>query len=162
MLQGFLVPPLLAAHQRRPHHELGAGLESQDLVDDLALALPFDGASADPAVRMADAGVEQAEVVVDLRDRPHRGPGIARRCLLVDGDGRGQALYGVDVRLVHLPEELAGVRRQALHVAALTFGVDGIEGEARLTRSREAGYDYETVAREPEGDVLEVAVSYTH
>ena len=42
----------------------------------------------------------------------------------------------LDVRLLHHLEELAGVGREALDVAALAFGVDGVEGEAATCPSR--------------------------
>ena len=100
------------------------------------------------AVRHADAGVEQAEVVVDLGDRADRRPRVARRGLLVDRDGRRQALDEVDVGLVHLAEELAGVRRQRLDVAALPLGVDRVEGERGLARARQPGEDDQLVARQ--------------
>ena len=158
VLEDVLVPALLAAHDRRLDHEAGVGLQPQDLVDDLLLALPLDGPAADPAVRMADAGVEQAQVVVDLGHGAHGGARVARGGLLVDGDGRRQTLDGVDVRLVHLPQELAGVGGQALDIAALALGIDGVEGEARLARAGQTGDDYEPVAREGKRDVLEVVL----
>ena len=43
----------------------------------------------------------------------------------------------VDVRLLHQAEELAGVRREGLDVAALALRVDRVEGEARLARTPE-------------------------
>ena len=49
-----------------------------------------------------------------------------------------QALDEVDVGLVHLAEELAGVRRQRLDVAALALGEDRVERQARTCRSRTA------------------------
>src|SRR3712207_8340884 len=45
----------------------------------------------------ADARPEQAQVVVDLRDRADRRARVARGRLLVDGDRRRQALDRVDV-----------------------------------------------------------------
>ena len=115
--------------------------------------------TADRAVRPADPGVEQAEVVVDLGDRPDRRPGVAGRRLLVDRDGRRQPLDEVDVRLVHLAEELAGVRGQRLDVAALALGVDRVEGQRRLAGAGEAGEDDEAVAGQVERDVLEVVLA---
>ena len=41
----------------------------------------------------------------------------------------GQALDEVDVRLVHLAQELPGVGREGLDVAALALGVNGVEGQ---------------------------------
>ena len=65
----------------------------------------------------------------------------------------------VDVRLLHHLEELAGVGRQALDVAALALGIDGVEGEARLARAREAGDDRQLVARDVDVDRLEVVLA---
>jgi hypothetical protein len=36
----------------------------------------------------------------------------------------------IDVRLLHHVEELAGVGRKRLDIAALALGIDGVEGEA--------------------------------
>ena len=48
---------------------------------------------------------------------------------LLDGDGRGDALDGIDKRLVHAVEELPDVRGESFDVAALAFCVEGVEGE---------------------------------
>ena len=50
----------------------------------------------------------------------------------------GEALDEVDVGLLHLAEELPRVRGQRLHVAPLPLGVDRVEGERGLRRSRTA------------------------
>ncbi|VVB67155.1 Uncharacterised protein [uncultured archaeon] len=80
-----------------------------DAVGDLIgrLGLYPDGVSR--AVRHSDAGKEQPQVVVDLGDRSHGAPWILGGRLLLNGDGRGEPFDAVDVRLVHLPQELAGV-----------------------------------------------------
>ena len=109
----------------------------------------------------ADAGEEQAEVVVDLGDGADRGARVARGRLLVDRDGRRQALDEVDVGLVHLAEELAGVGRQRLDVAALALGVDRVERQRRLARPRQAGEDDQPVPRELERDVAQVVLTGT-
>ena len=108
------------------------------------------------AVRDADPGEQQPDVVVDLGDGADGGARVARGALLVDRDGRREAVDLVDVGLLHLAEELAGVGAQALDVAALTLGVDGVEGEAGLAAPRQSGDDDEAVARERDVDVLEV------
>ena len=120
---------------------------------------PRDGPPAVGAVRVADARVQQAQVVVDLGDRADRGARVARGRLLVDGDGRREALDGVDVRLVHLAEELARVGREALDVAALALGVDRVEGERRLAGAGQAGDDDEACRAGARADVLEVVLA---
>ena len=56
------------------------------------------------------------------------------------------------------PEELAGVGRQRLDVAALALGVDRVERQRRLARPRQAGEDDELVAGQLERDVAEVVL----
>ena len=70
---------------------------------------------------------------------------MADRRALLDGDGGGEAGDGLDVRLLHLLEELAGVGGEALHVAPLAFRVEGVEGEAALARARGPGDDDQAV-----------------
>ena len=129
--------------------------QREDLVDDLLDRLALDRVAVG-AVRDADPGEQQPQVVVDLGDRADRRARVARRALLVDRDGRRQAVDLVDVRLLHLAQELAGVGAQALDVAALALGVDRVEGEAGLAAARQAGDDDQPVTRERDVDVLEV------
>ena len=152
---------LAAADHRREHLEAGALLEGEDPVDDLLRRLPGDRRAAGRAVRAAGAGVEQPEVVVDLGDRADRRARVLRGGLLVDRDGRREALDEVDVGLVHLAEELARVRGQRLDVAALALGEDRVEGQARLAGAGQPGEDDQRVARQLERDVLEVVLAGT-
>ena len=76
--------------------------------------------------------------------------------LLLDRDHRREAEDEVDVGLGDLRDEALGVTGERLHVAALPFGVDGVEGEARLARAGQAGDDDQRVARDLERDVLQV------
>src|SRR5690606_42089598 len=64
----------------------------------------------------------------------------------------------VDIRPLHHAEELAGIGAQTLHVAPLPLRIDGIEGEARLPRSREAGDDHQPLPGNVQIDVLEVVL----
>ena len=150
--------PLRSRTSGREHQEAGALGQRQHLVGDLLDALARDRPSADRAVGLADPGEQQAQVVVDLGDRRHGGARVAAGRLLVDRDRRRQALDVVDVRLVHLAEELAGVGREALDVPALPLGVEGVEGQARLAAARQAGDDDEVVPRDLDGDVPQVVL----
>ena len=136
-----------------------SGSQREDAVDDLLRRLLGDRLAALGAVRPAGAGVEQAQVVVDLGDGADRRPRVARRGLLVDRDRRRQALDEVDVGLVHLAEELARIRRQRLDVAPLALGEDRVERQRGLARPGEPGEDDERVAREVDRDVLEVVLA---
>ncbi len=150
---------LAAPHHGRHDLEAGALGQLEDPVDDLLRGLARHGPPADRAVRMADAGIQKAQVVVDLGDGPHGRAGVAGGRLLVDGDGRRQALDEVDVGLVHLAQELAGVGREGLDVAALALGVDRVEGQRGLARSREAGEDDQLVPGQVKGDVPQIVLA---
>ena len=51
------------------------------------------------------------------------------------------------------------VRGQRFDVAALAFGVDGVEGERGLTGAGEAGDDREGIARDADVDVAQVMLA---
>ncbi len=155
-LEDALALRLAIPDQRAEDQQPRAVGQRQDAVDDLLHALPGDLAAAHRAMRVADAREEQTQVVVDLGHRADRRARVPRSALLVDADRRRQAVDLVDVRLFHLAQELARVGGQALDVAPLALGIDGVEGEARLAASRKAGDHHQPVARKLNGDVLEV------
>ncbi len=159
LVQQLAVLALAPPHHRGEHHEAGPLRQLHRLVDDLLGRLAHDRPAADGAVGLAHPRPQQAQVVVDLGDRPDRRARVARGRLLVDRDRRREPLDRVDVGLVHLPQELPGVRRQRLHVAPLALGVDRVERQARLARSREAGYHHQRVPRQRQRDVLQVVLA---
>ncbi len=130
-----------------------------DLSDDLVGGLAGDGAVAVGAVGLADGRVEEAKVVVDFGDGADGRAGGAGGGFLLDGDGRGEAVDGVDVGALHLVEELAGVGGKGFDVAALAFGVDGVKGERALAGAGEAGDDGEGIAGNGDGDVAEIVLA---
>ena len=147
---------LAPAHDRRQDVDPLVRRPLHDRVHDLRDRLRADHPPARRAVRHADVGEQQAQVVVDLGHRADRRPRVGAGRALFDRDGGRQAVDLVDVRLLDLLQELAGVRRQRLHVAPLPLGVDGVEGEGGLAGPRQAGDHDEPVARYPNVDVLEV------
>jgi hypothetical protein len=133
--------------------------ELENLIDDRLEALARDRAPADRAVRSADPGVEQAQVVVDLGDRADGGARVARGRFLVDRDRRAEAVDRIDVRLLHHLEELARVRRERLDVAPLPLGVDRVERKRRFPGAGEPRDADQAVPRQADGDVLEVVLA---
>src|SRR5260370_9712604 len=65
----------------------------------------------------------------------------------------------VDIRLVHLDGEVAGVGRQRLAVAAVALSVNRVEGERRLPRTRQPGEDDELVTGDGQVDVLQIVLA---
>ncbi|RWX47931.1 hypothetical protein H206_05483 [Candidatus Electrothrix aarhusensis] len=123
LLKDLLMAPLFANHQRREQDDLFWSLRPlrtiQQGVDHVLNGLGADGLSAFWAMGLPGSGKEQAQVVIDLGHRAHRGSRIPGGGLLLNGNRRRQALQQIHVWLVHLPEELAGIGGQRFHVATL-------------------------------------------
>ena len=92
---------LAPLHERRADLDLRVGLPAEHRLGDLRRALPLHRAAAVGAVRRAGARVEQAQVVVDLRDGADGGARIVAGGLLLDRDRGREPLDGVDVGLLH-------------------------------------------------------------
>ena len=155
----LLVLPLASPDHGRQDLELGALGQLHHLVDDLLRRLPADRAPAVGAVRMTHAREEHPEVVVDLRDGADGRTRVPAGGLLVDRDGRREPLDEVDVGLLHLPQELPGVRRQRLHVPTLALGVDRVEGQRGLPGAGQPREHDELVTGEVERDVPQVVLT---
>ncbi len=159
VLEDVLVLAFPVTDDRSVDRELRPLGELEHLVDDLLHRLPGDRASALGAVRLADPRVEQAQVVVDLRDRAHRGARVPRGRLLVDRDGRREPVDRVHVGLLHHLEELARVGRERLDVAPLPLRVDRVEGKRGLARAGEARDADQRIPRQADIDVLQVVLA---
>ena len=138
VVEDALVLPLAVLDHRRQDEKAGALVPLQDEVHHLLNGLPREGPPALGAVGLAHPGIQQPQVVVDLGDRAHRRPGIVRTGLLVDGDGRREALDLVDVRLLKLPQKLPRIGGEGFHVAPLSRGIEGVEGQAGLPGAGDA------------------------
>ena len=158
-VEAFSMLPLAVFHDGREQHEAGLVGQLPDLVDHGLGIAPSHCFAAVNAILFANAGVEDAEVVVDFRDGPDGGARVTAGGLLLNRDGGGKAADGVVVRFVHLADELAGIGAERFHVATLALGKNRVEGQAGLTRSRHAGKDDETFLGQFDVDVLEVVFS---
>ncbi len=159
--QHFLVLALALLDQGCQQSELGALGQLGELLGDLLRALLAHPPAADGAVLLAHGRVEHAQIVVDLGDGPDGGAGVVGGGLLLDGDGGRQPADDVVMRLLHLPEELARVGGEALHVAALALGVERVEGERALAAAGDAREDHELLLGNLQRDALEVVLSGT-
>ena len=131
--------PLATADDRRQHRDRAGRGQLPEFFRDLLRGLGGHGPLALGAVRAAQGGKEDAEMVVDLGNGAHGGARMADRRPLLDGDGGAEPGDGLHVRLLHLVQELAGVGGKALDVAPLAFGVEGVEGQAALPGPRRPG-----------------------
>jgi len=159
--EGLELAPVLAlpvAYDGRQDRDAGSLVEREQAVRHLLHGLARDRELADGAAGLADAREEQAQVVRDLGRRPDGGAGIAAHRLLLDRDRRREAVDRIDVGTRHLVEELPRIGGQGLDVAALTLGVDRVEGERGLSGAREARDHDEAVARDADVEVGEVVL----
>src|SRR5205807_575415 len=148
----FLLPaPLDGGHQIEPR-ALGEG---QDFLDDLIGRLRADRNVTIGTVRLAEAGVQNAQVIVDFGDRAHGRARALAGGLLLDADGRRQAADVLDLRLLYLPQELPGVSRQRFDVAPLPLGVHGVQGERALAGAAGAATNRHRLARHRHADVFQ-------
>ena len=129
-------------------------LVGQDLIDDLLRRLPEDRLAGARIVRLADRGKEHAQIIVNLRRRRDGRSRIGAGAALLDRDGRRKALDEIDVRLLHLVEELPGISGKAFDVAPLPFGIERIEGERRFSRAAQAGDDDQLLPRNLHVEIL--------
>ena len=109
--------------------------------------------------QLRSASEQQLQVVVEFGHRADRGARGTHRVRLIDGNGGGHALHLVDCRLVHAVEKLARVRRESLDIAALAFGVERVEHQARLARAAGAGDHRHLAGADVEVDVLQVMLA---
>jgi len=154
--QGVGKLALAGARDRGQQQDFAPRRQRQHLIDHLAHGLRPQRLAVLGAVRAADAGVEQPQVVVDFGHRAHGRARVVAGGFLLDGDGRRQAVDAVHVGLVEALQKLARVGAQALDVAALALGVQGVEGEAGFARTRQPGDHHQRVFRDVEVDVFQV------
>jgi single-strand DNA-binding protein len=149
------------ARQRGQNHQAGVFGQGQRGIHHLTHSLTLQGQAVFGAMRGARAGKQQAQVVVDLGHRAHGGARVVAGGFLLDADGRRQALNHVHIRLVHHLQELSGVGAQALHIAALAFGIQRVKRQAGLARPAQSRNHHQLVARDVDVDVFQVVRACT-
>ena len=159
VIEDLHVLALLTPDHGGQDDELGAGAQGLHPVHDLVDGLAGDLLAALGTVGHAHSGPQKAQIVINFRHRAHGGAGVLGGGLLVNGNGRGQALDGIHVGLVHLAQELSGIGRKALDVAALALGVDGIKGKAGFAGAGKARENHQLVSGDGQVDVLQIILS---
>ena len=142
--------------QRRCDGHAAAFGQGEDILRHVVFGVALDLLSRYGREGVSDAGVEQFKVVVQFGRGADRRTRIAGIDLLFDGDGRSDTRNDIHIGLVDLAQELSGIGREALHVAALPFGEDRVEGEGRFAGTRKSRDDDQSVVRNFDLDVFEV------
>ena len=152
---------LASAHQRSHNHKASPRLQLQHAVNNLLHALLLDKLAALRTMRLACTRKQQTQIIVNLRHRAHGRTRVAARRLLVDRNRRTQAFDIIHIRLIHLPQKLACIGRQRLHITALAFSINRVEGQAALAAARKAGDDHHFITRYLYRDILQVVLTRT-
>ena len=108
------------------------------------------------AKRCASAGEQKPQVVVNFRHRTDGGAWVVAGGLLFDGNGRAQALDHVHIGLVHQLQKLPCVGGQALHITALSFGIERVKRQTGLARATQSGDHHQLVAWNINVHVLQI------
>ena len=145
--------------QRRQQLDAAARGQIQQAIHDLRHTVPLDHPSALQAVRRPDPGVQHPQRVGDLAGRPHGGTRRMDSRLVRNAQRGRQPLDCIDLRLGALGQEVAGVGRQRFHVTPAALGIQHVERQRRFARSGHAGHDDELVARNGNGNVLEIVLA---
>src|SRR6266404_9162239 len=161
LLEEMFILAFTPGYQRRKQHDTRTLRQIEDRVDNLLDGLLAYLAPTLRTVRVADASIQQAQVIIHLRHRPDRRTGVVCRAFLVDRDGRGEAINVINIWLLHFIQELARIGRQGLDIAALSFGKNGIKGQAALARAGKTRNDHQLVARNSHIDVFQVVFAGT-
>ncbi len=155
----FGVLALTAPDHRRQHLEPGPLRQLQHPVHNLLRRLPRDRPPAHRAMRPPHPRIQQPQVVIHLRDRPHRRPRIPRRRLLVNRHRRAQPVNKIHIRLIHLAQELPRIRRQRLHIPPLPLRENRVKRQTRLPRPRQPGKHDHGIPRQLQRHILQVVLA---
>ena len=142
--------------KRRDNISRATRRQTEDMVHHIHHLVFLDQFARGGGVGLADAGVEEFQVFVDLGAGAHGGARVVRVHLLFDGDGGREARDAFHVGLVESAHELPCIGTQALHIAALPFGIQGVERQGRLARSRQASDDHQLVLRNLQTNAFQV------
>ena len=106
----------------------------------------FDFLSADGGKGVSYTRKQHAQVVVDFGRGADGRTWISGNHLLFNGNGRRNTLDEVAVGLVHSPEKLSGIGRKAFHITPLSFGIERIKSERRLTAAAHTRDDHKFIS----------------
>ena len=128
-VEEFTVMTLALSDERSEEVDSLAGILIENHLDDLFLGIFHHLLAAAVAVGSTGTGIEQTQVVVNLGSGAHGRSGILVGGLLLDADDRTETSNLIHIRTFHVAQEVAGIGRERLDIATLTFGKDGVEGQ---------------------------------
>ena len=125
----------------------------------LVSRLRLDRALALRAILRAEPGKEQAHEMINFRDRRHRAFAPAARLALLNADGGGNAGDQIDFGPGQLLDELTGIDIHRIQETPLPLGKKKIKRQCALPRTAHPGDDDELIARNGQGNILEIVLA---
>jgi len=119
-----------SANNRGPYGDTVRFHAPEDIVHNLLNSSPRHLFTAGWTVGLSDSRPEKTKIVLDFGDRGHGRTRIVTALLLIDGNRWRKAFDGITVCFLHLSNKLTGIRREALYIPSLTFGVKRVKGKA--------------------------------
>jgi len=107
----------------------------------------------------AETSIEHPQEVRNLRQGSQGGTGTRHLEPLTDGNGRAQALDGIDFRRIQALQKLTRPCRQRFQIPPLAFGEECVESEGGFSGPAYAGNHDELVAGKGNIDVLEIVLA---
>ena len=121
----------------------------------------YYGSAAAAAVELAQPGIEQFHIIGNLGHGAHSGARGADGILLINGDGRRDALNSVHKGPVHTLHKLAGIGRKGFHVPALALCIEGIKSQGGFSRSAYPSNHGDVIQGDFKIQVLEIVLPGT-
>src|SRR5260370_9127178 len=161
LIKDLFIFALTPRYQRRKQHDTRTLRQVDDRVDNLLEGLLAELASRVRTVWMADTSVQQAQVIIHLCHRADSRTRIVCRPFLIDRESRGEAIDMINIWLLHFIQELPRIGRQRLDIAALSFGKNGVKGQATLARAGKTRNDHQLVTRKSHIYIFEIMCAGT-
>ena len=144
----------LIRDHRGKEHDFRLRRQRQNFINNVRCGLACNGFARNRAVWLPNVSKKQSQKIVNLGCCRNDRAGIACRAALFDGNGGGEALDKINLRLFHLIEELPRVSGERFDIAALAFGIKGVERQRRFARAAQAGNHHQFVSRNRERQVF--------
>ena len=161
VLEQFAIMTLAPLHHRSEQRDGMTLVTLQNQVYELLFGIVDHLLLRVVGVGVGHAGVEQAQEVINLRDRAHRGTRVLVDGLLFDGNHRVEAGNLINVGMLHVADEMTGVRGVGLHIAALSLGVDGVKRQRRLATPAQSGDDHQLLLRDCQRHIFQIVLTRT-
>ena len=146
----------LKPNHRREQHQPRAIRHSHEPINDLSRRLLSHRLAAFRTMRLPQVGEKQSKVIVNLRgggdDRTHTAAGAA----LFNRNGWRKAFNEIQLRFLHLIEELARIGGKRLDIFTLALRINGIKCQRGFPRAAQPGDHHQLIARNAQGKVFEV------